>query len=179
MFAGHTSKHVCRVQPSLLSNDCYSAINRNPGLPAKVKVYADLPSTLQIWFPETGVIALGNFGGRSAGKGPDQGVCGVFCVERNCQGNQGFWLGQCGVNCFVRVWVSAALAPRYAGGKPQPITPCVRVLFGPGRFGRMRRSPWRRWSSSHPCGPVIRRSPRRGHHVGGRSPSRVRGRSPR
>jgi hypothetical protein len=22
----------------------------------------------------------------------------------------------------------------------------VRVQFGPGRFGRMRRSPWRRWS---------------------------------
>ena len=32
----------------------------------------------------------------------------------------------------------------------------VRALFGPGRFGRMRRSPWRRWSSSHPCRRAIR-----------------------
>ena len=43
----------------------------------------------------------------------------------------------------------------------------VRVLFGPGRFGRMRRSPWRRWSSSRPCGRAIRRSPRRGPREGG------------
>ena len=43
------------------------------------------------------------------------------------------------------------------------------VLFGPGRFGRMRTSPWRRWSSSHPCGRAIRRSGRRGHRAGGRS----------
>jgi hypothetical protein len=28
------------------------------------------------------------------------------------------------------------------------------VLLGPGRFGRMRTSPWRLWSSSHPCGRV-------------------------
>jgi hypothetical protein len=30
--------------------------------------------------------------------------------------------------------------------------PVVRVPFGPGRFGRMRRSPWRWRSSSHRCG---------------------------
>ena len=45
----------------------------------------------------------------------------------------------------------------------------VRVLSGPGRFGRMRRSPWRRWSSSYPCGRAIRRPGRRGHRAGGRS----------
>ena len=43
------------------------------------------------------------------------------------------------------------------------------VLLGPGRFGRMRRSPSRRWSSSHPCGRAIRRSGRREHRAGGRS----------
>jgi hypothetical protein len=43
----------------------------------------------------------------------------------------------------------------------------VRVLFGPGRFGRMRTSPSRRWSSSHPCGRVIRRSGRLAHRGGG------------
>ena len=32
------------------------------------------------------------------------------------------------------------------------------VPLGPGRFGRMRRSPWRRWSSFRPCGRAIRRS---------------------
>jgi hypothetical protein len=45
----------------------------------------------------------------------------------------------------------------------------VRVLFGPGRFGRMRRSPWRRWSSSHPCGRAIRRSPHPAHCEGEQS----------
>jgi hypothetical protein len=43
------------------------------------------------------------------------------------------------------------------------------LLFGPGRFGRMRMSRWRRWSSSHPCGRAIRRSGRRAHRGGGRS----------
>jgi hypothetical protein len=37
----------------------------------------------------------------------------------------------------------------------------VRVLFGPGRFGRRRTSPSRRRSSSHPCGRAIRRPGRR------------------
>ena len=40
------------------------------------------------------------------------------------------------------------------------------VLFGLGRFGRMRRSPWRRWSSSHPCGRAIRRPVLQGLCVG-------------
>ena len=50
------------------------------------------------------------------------------------------------------------------------------VLLGPGRFGRMRRSRSRRWSSFRPCGRAIRRSGRRGHRVGGRwrCPVRVR-----
>ena len=46
------------------------------------------------------------------------------------------------------------------------------VLLGPGRFGRMRRSPSRRWSSSRPCGQAIRRSGRRAHRGGERSPCR-------
>jgi hypothetical protein len=47
------------------------------------------------------------------------------------------------------------------------------VLLGPGRFGRMRTSPSRRWSSSRPCGRAIRRSGRRGLRVGGRSRCRL------
>ena len=35
----------------------------------------------------------------------------------------------------------------------------------------MRRWPWRRWSSSHPCGRAIRRSDRQGHRAGERPPS--------
>jgi hypothetical protein len=54
----------------------------------------------------------------------------------------------------------------------------VRVLFGPGRFGRMRTSPSRRWSSSHPCGRAIRRSGRRGHRAGGIWPTVARPCSP-
>ena len=29
------------------------------------------------------------------------------------------------------------------------------VLLGPGRFGRMRKSPWRWWSSFRPCGRAL------------------------
>jgi hypothetical protein len=43
----------------------------------------------------------------------------------------------------------------------------VRVLFGPGRFGRRRTSRWRRSSSPHPCGRAIRRSGRPGPRAGG------------
>jgi hypothetical protein len=43
----------------------------------------------------------------------------------------------------------------------------VRVLFGPGRSGRTRRWPWRRWSSSRPCGRATRRSGRPEHRAGG------------
>jgi hypothetical protein len=42
------------------------------------------------------------------------------------------------------------------------------VLFGRGRFGRMRSWPWRRRSSSRPGGRAIRRSGRRGPRGGGR-----------
>ena len=60
--------------------------------------------------------------------------------------------------------------PRERGGSPGlRFSSGVRVLFGPGRSGRMRRSPLRWWSSSRPCGRAIRRSCRPGHRVGGRS----------
>ena len=45
------------------------------------------------------------------------------------------------------------------------------VLLGPGQFGHRRRSPSRRWSSPHPRGRAIRRSPRRGCR-GGEHPRR-------
>jgi hypothetical protein len=35
------------------------------------------------------------------------------------------------------------------------LTVDVRVLLGPGRFGRTRRLPWRRWSWPRPCGQEI------------------------
>ena len=52
---------------------------------------------------------------------------------------------------------------------PQDFTCDVRVLFGPGRFRRMRTSPWRRCSWSRPRGRSTRTSGRRGPRVGGRS----------
>ena len=59
---------------------------------------------------------------------------------------------------------------------PTTISRPRSALFGPGRFGRRRRSPSRRWSSSHPCGRTIRRSGRRELRVGGRSRCSARGR---
>jgi len=52
-------------------------------------------------------------------------------------------------------------------GRPE-LSAVLRVLFGPGRFGRMRRPPWRSWSSSRLHGRAIRRPGRRGHRAGGR-----------
>jgi hypothetical protein len=40
------------------------------------------------------------------------------------------------------------------------------VPLGPGRFDRMRRSPWRWCSSLRPCGRASRRSGRRGRRAG-------------
>ena len=56
-----------------------------------------------------------------------------------------------------------------SGANVRSISRRRSVLLGPGRFGRRRRSPWRRWSSSRPCGRAIRRSGRRGPRGGGRS----------
>ena len=65
-------------------------------------------------------------------------------------------------------------APRHLGrlGRPGPTTRQARqrsVLFGPGRFGRRRTSPFRRSSSSHLSARAISRPGRRGHREGGRS----------
>ena len=61
---------------------------------------------------------------------------------------------------------AAAWAKRFSSPR---FSPGVRVLFGPGRFGRIRMLPFRRWSSFHPCGRALRRSGRRGHRAGGQS----------
>ena len=62
--------------------------------------------------------------------------------------------------------VGIGSVPNQVRGWKASISRRRSVLLAPGRFGRMRKSPWRRSSSSRPCGQVIRRPGRRGHLVG-------------
>ncbi len=90
-------------------------------------------------------------------------------VNRNVTTPEGGPPADTRTGCHTKPTSTQQTATDFRDARKSSIKRQRSVLLGPGRFGRMRRSPWRRWSSFHPCGRAIRRSPRRGRRGGGRS----------
>ena len=88
-------------------------------------------------------------------------------VNRNVTTPEGGPPADTRTGCHTKPTTTQQTATDFRDSRMSSISRPRSVLLAPGRFGRMRRSPWRRWSSFHPCGRAIRRSGRRGHRAGG------------